>query len=146
MRRSLGDIAVTSVLAVTAFGAANAEPQTAPAPPAAAPVIYEALFTPILPRNFDFGELGRVGPYWPERALRNNMTHCRIALQCKAHLSGVLTDCKAISEMPDGYNFGVAAEVMARRKRVIVAGVTQEGAVIQVHVPFELMKPAPAAH
>lgn len=63
--------------------------------------------------------LGPVGPYYPERAYRSNMTGAA-AIACHVALDGVLNDCAVIKES-GVWGFGDASLKMAQKRWIKAA-------------------------
>jgi TonB family protein len=86
------------------------------------------------------GWSGTAGPYYPERAFRMNIRGSA-TIQCVLAASGSLSDCKVVSESPEGQAFAAAALKMASRgailaKPTIVDGRPREAESVRVEVPF----------
>jgi hypothetical protein len=61
-------------------------------------------------------------------------------LACRAGETGVLDNCKVVSASKP--EFGLAARVMANRKRITAIGSPSTGETINVQVPFVVGAPA----
>ena len=114
----------------------------ADAPPAAAaqPVTYEAAFVPPLKSEGRYAPLGPAGPFYPQNATRPDgrwldVTFGEAVLECRVTAAGALERCRILSD-PPRHDFGVAAKVMAARRRIFVDGAPSIGQVIRVHLPF----------
>lgn len=105
-----------TILAALAFGFITAIGTTVAAqPPASAgPVDTTDLATVVFGSDPQYNFLGPAGPYYPERALRMNVTGSA-TIACEAGAAGQLSDCTVIEEAPKGYGFAPAALMMARR-------------------------------
>jgi hypothetical protein len=104
------------------------------------PTSYEVDFTPLLKSERTYARLGPVGPFYPQRAV-DARKNGEATLECRTASSGTLERCKVISETPLGFDFGVAARVMADRKRIVAAASLPPGQTIRVRVPFALGAP-----
>jgi periplasmic protein TonB len=76
--------------------------------------------------------------YYPSRALDRNVEGA-VRLDCLVRVSGVL-DCAVVSESPEGWGFGEAAQRIARAHRMVPA--TRDGVAVEgryaMRVPFEI--------
>jgi hypothetical protein len=104
-------------------------------------VTYEVAFVPLPSSERRYAALGPVGPFYPQNAVRQKgggvgVTTGEAILECHTGAAGGLDHCKIISEAPTGFDFGVAARVMADRRRIIVENGPPEGEAIRVRVPF----------
>jgi len=128
-------LAVT--LVVIGFGnGALAQPTASPSG-----AMFEATFKPLLRSESGYAALGPAGPFYPRSAISRNGKDVNVlrgdaVLECKSTRSGELNDCKIVSANPLK-EFGLAAKVMAARRRLSVAGGPVDGQVVQVHVPFD---------
>lgn len=118
--------------------------QSPAAPTEGQPLAVEVSFVPLPWSESDFAKLGPVGPFFPQRALASAKKGGAI-LECHVQATGFLTDCKVVSEAPKGFDFGVAASVLAKRKRIRIEGATADAAPVRVHVPFDWAVPAVVA-
>ncbi len=110
------------------------------APVPAAPTRYEVTFAPLKKAERTFADIGPVGPYFPERAYRAGRSG-EATLRCRVGPSGTLERCTVLSDKPKDYGFGIAARIMADRKRIVAVGSPNEGETILVRVPFSLGAP-----
>jgi hypothetical protein len=97
--------------------------------------IYEVEFAPLAPSERQYAHLGPAGPYYPERALRNHQNG-EGQLRCIAGVDGDLQQCVPFAEGPAGSGFADAAQILADRRRVRVAGSPPVGESLIVRVPF----------
>ena len=107
---------------------------------------FEAWFVPLPSSESKFAALGPVGPFFPQGALKQNagsisVTSGGAVLECVAKAEGVLERCRVVSETPTGFNFGLAAKVLADRRRIFVTGAPPGGEAIGVHVRFDPKMP-----
>jgi len=121
-----------AILLATALQATGAEPPQK---------TYEVEFAPLAPSERQYAHLGPAGPYFPERALRNNQSG-EGRLSCTAGVDGDLQGCVEVNERPSGSGFSIAARILADRKRIRAAGAPAAGESIIVRVPFVLGAPA----
>jgi hypothetical protein len=102
---------------------------------------YEVEFAPLAPSERQYAHLGPAGPYFPDRAFRNNQSG-EGRLRCTAGVDGDLQGCVEVYERPSGSDFSVAARILADRKRLRAVGAPAVGESIVVRVPFVLGAPA----
>jgi TonB family protein len=93
------------------------------------------------PTTKTYDALGPVGPYFPDRAARNNVEGVAV-IQCRAAADGALTQCVPISAAPAGWGFEDASRIMAQRHWITAAprlenGQPVDGEVVRVEVPFK---------
>lgn len=112
----------------------------AQSPAAVSQRLYEAEFSPLLKSERRYSSFGPVGPFYPQVAIEAHKGG-EATLSCQVTSSGTLEKCKVVAETPTNYHFGIAARVMADRKRISVSG-TPVGETIFVRVPFVLGAPA----
>lgn len=122
---------------VALFSLAAGQPSDA-APPAATPQVYEAEFAPLHRGEKEYANLGPVGPYYPDRYARMRLNGEAI-LKCEAAEAGVLKGCGVASATQ--IEFGLAARMLAYRKRITAAGSPSPGETIFVRVPFIIGAP-----
>jgi TonB family protein len=109
------------------------------APGAADPTVrpvYDAIFAPLKRSEAQYADLGPVGPYWPERAVREGKGGGAV-LDCLVKENGRLAKCKAVGEKPTGWGFEEAALIMAQRGRISIAPDAPVGEVVHVRVVFD---------
>ena len=109
---------------------------------AAAPPVYEAVFRPLRKSERSYARLGPVGPFYPQVAADAGRSG-EATMSCRVAAGGALEACRPVAEGPLRFNFGVAARVMADRKRIVVDGASV-GETVLVRVPFVLGAPASA--
>jgi len=102
---------------------------------------YEVEFSPLAPSEREYAHLGPAGPYFPDRAYRNNQNG-EGQLRCTAGVDGDLQGCVEVYERPSGSGFSIAARLLADRKRIRAVGAPAAGESIIVRVPFVLRAPA----
>ena len=132
----LSVLVLASLAAVAGPGELLAEPSAGPAPLSGEPPL-QAVFTHAF---HQWDDLGPVGPYYPERAVRMHQEGESVIL-CKLTVKSQLTDCSIVSESPAGFDFGNAALMLAKRGVVTANPGTPDGATpvemtVQVVVPF----------
>jgi hypothetical protein len=103
--------------------------------------VYDATFRPLKGSERAYSDLGPAGPYYPERAA-NARVNGQAILSCRVAAGGDLEGCKPVAEMPVDSSFGVAARVMADRKRIFVENAPPPGQTILVRVSFVIGSPA----
>ena len=108
---------------------------TAPAAGSPDRLAQDVIFAPLRRSERSYSSLGPVGPYYPEYAVSAGKNGEAI-LDCLATTSGVLKRCRIVSETPAGYAFGVAARIMADRRRITAPLPASEGLTVRVRVPF----------
>ena len=137
---------------VTALGLALAlaacPPMAVCDPTVERPGVHDVTFAPLSGSERAYAALGPVGPFYPQRAIRQKgsgfaVTNGEAELECRVLADGVLEACKITSETPTGFGFGPAAKTMAERRRILAKDVppTGEGWII-VRVPFDPKTPA----
>jgi hypothetical protein len=103
--------------------------------PTAHPV-YDAVFAPLKRSEAQYAYLGPVGPYWPDRAVREGKGGGAV-LDCLVEANGQLAKCKAVGEKPTGWGFEEAALIMAQRGRISVSSDAPVGEIVHVRVLFD---------
>lgn len=111
--------------------------------PEAASKVYEVEFAPLTPSERMYAVLGPSGPYYPEVAVRNNLSG-EALLHCTVGQDGELRQCAKGEESPSGSAFADAAWLLAARRRIRVVGAAPVGTTITVRVPFSLGAPVNA--
>lgn len=93
------------------------------------------------PTTQTYAALGPVGPYFPDRATRNNVEGVAV-IQCHAAADGRLSQCVAVSAAPADWGFDDAALKMAQKGWITAAprlenGQPVDAEVVRVEVPFQ---------
>jgi len=88
----------------------------------------------VLKRDPDYAALGAAGPFFPERALRLNVSGYAI-IDCASDARGLLTQCVTKEESPKGYGFSEAALKMAETQWMKAAPGSGDHATIRVDFP-----------
>jgi protein TonB len=126
---------------------APAQDQTIDAAPPVAPAAPAEIAFPFVPREAGPPEITNphwlvrprnLASYYPRRALARAITG-EVLLDCRVSALGAL-ECTIISETPENWGFGAAAQRIARDHRMTPAsrdGVAVEGR-YRMRVPFEL--------
>lgn len=128
MHRTFGFVALLAALAAPGLaGAQRSGLQIAPLAPIEIPTL--GAITP------------DIRAYYPEQALLLGVAG-RAVLDCQANDDGTLSDCKLLSELPKGYDFGVAALRMAKVQLAPWSG--QTGGRVTVPVDFNPADAKPA--
>jgi hypothetical protein len=118
--------------------AALASAQAAEPPPEPQPPVYPAVFAPLLNSEREAAWLGPAGPYYPASAAEARQNGEAILI-CQVGTAGALRRCNIAAEAPRRFDFGFAAQRMADRKRITVAGPPPaQGEIIYVRVPFTI--------
>jgi hypothetical protein len=99
-----------------------------------APATMDAVFAPLKRSEARWAALGPAGPFYP---VAGQVQPGEAVLECRMKPEGRLSGCRVISETPRGKNFGVAAQVMARRGHIRAPAFTPEGSDVRVRVPFQ---------
>jgi TonB family protein len=91
-----------------------------------------------------YAELGPVGPYFPDRAVRNSVEGVAV-IQCRAAADGRLTQCISVSAMPKDWGFDYAALRMALKGWITAAprlenGQPVDGETVRIEVPFQVRR------
>lgn len=97
--------------------------------------VYDVAFAPLAPSERRFAGLGPAGPYYPDRASRAEQNG-EARLRCVAGANGDLLQCAILAETPQDSGFGLAARILADRKRVRATAAPTVGEPITVRVPF----------
>jgi hypothetical protein len=113
----------------------------APEAPKAKPGVYQAQFAPLRKSERHYAAVGPVGPYYPQSAIMARQNWVAV-LTCSLGEAGALKRCKPVREEPKGFDFGVAARVMADRRHITVSEALKQDEPIYVVVPFVIGAPA----
>ncbi len=81
-----------------------------------------------------FGALGMSGPYYPDRALRLDVSGYAI-LECTSDAKGILTECVTKDVGPRTFGFDYAAQLMAKRQWMKAASGSTGRVLVRVDFP-----------
>lgn len=135
--------AAVAILSLTgapgAMAQVSADSTHAPPPPASTePALKPSVITMPSWKKHPTGD--QLNSAFPKRAWKENVEG-RAQIRCIVNAEGVMTECKVVSETPEGYGFGEAALKLSRyfvMRPTTIDGVPVTGASVNIGIPFRL--------